>query len=60
MLFFLPANADIDECTGENPCGENAKCFNTHGSYRCVWNSSSSHSSGEEEHGEGEDKDMLF
>lgn len=58
-FFFCPANADIDECLEENLCGENATCFNTHGSYHCVWNSSS-HYSGEEEQGDGEDKDMLF
>lgn len=58
-MLFLPANADIDECLEENLCGENATCVNTHGSYQCVWNSSS-HYSGEEEQGEGEDKGMLF
>lgn len=63
---FLPANTDIDECQEENLCGENATCINTHGSYRCVWNSgdglksANTSFSGEEEQGGGEDKDMLF
>ncbi|PHJ25165.1 calcium binding egf domain-containing protein [Cystoisospora suis] len=26
---------DVDECTTGNPCGSNAKCINTPGSYRC-------------------------
>ncbi|PHJ25166.1 calcium binding egf domain-containing protein [Cystoisospora suis] len=30
---------DIDECTTANPCGSNAKCVNTPGSYRCECNS---------------------
>ena len=32
LLFLL----DINECEGENDCDENAKCFNTDGSYTCT------------------------
>lgn len=27
---------DIDECKGENPCGEFKKCINQSGKFRCV------------------------
>lgn len=62
----MSANTDIDECQEENVCGKNVTCINTHGSYHCVLDSgyglksANTSFSGEEEQGEGEDKDMLF
>ena len=28
--------ADIDECSGQSPCGQGSNCFDSVGSYRCM------------------------
>ena len=36
--FNISIILDIDECTGSNPCDENANCNNTVGSFTCACN----------------------
>ena len=36
LLYIFPTLSDIDECQEQSPCGENAVCTNTPGSFTCA------------------------
>ena len=38
LLYIFPTLSDIDKCVEQSPCGENAVCTNTPGSFTCVCN----------------------